>query len=48
MGISLITELSDIPLALWLGPALAVSGMVVLAGLLLEIRKFKVSSSQSS
>lgn len=48
MGMSLITELSDIPLAWWLGPALAVSGMVVLAGLLLEIRKFKVSSSHSS
>lgn len=42
MGISLIHDLSGLPLAYWLGPALTVTGLMLLAGLLLEVRKLKV------
>lgn len=43
MGMSLIHDLSDIPLAYWLGPALAVTGSLLVCGLVLEVRKYKVS-----
>jgi hypothetical protein len=42
MGISLIHDLSGINLVNWLAPALVVTGLLLLAGLLLEIKKFKV------
>lgn len=42
MGMSLIHDLSDIPLSYWLGPALAVTGGLLVCGLVLEARKYKV------
>jgi len=42
MGISLIHDLSGLSLAYWLGPALATTGVLLLAGLLLEVNKFKL------
>lgn len=47
MGIALITNLSQKPLAYWLAPALAVTGVLVIAGVVLEIRKLKECSGPS-
>ena len=48
MGIALICDLSALPLALWLGPALAITGALLLAGLLLEARKLKVRTGTAN
>jgi len=42
MGISLIHNLSGVRLAYWLGPALATTGVLLITGLLLEVKKFKL------
>lgn len=42
MGISLIHDLSAIPLAYWLAPAGTVTSLMLVAGLALEVHKFKV------
>ncbi len=43
MGIALITDLSSIPVANFLGPAIAVTALLVLTGLALEMKKLAVS-----
>lgn len=48
MGISLIHDLSGLQLAYWLGPALAITGVLLVTGLLLEAKKFKVGTSVGS
>lgn len=44
VGIALFSALTEKPLAYFLGPALAVSGLLLLLGLGLEARKWKVNS----
>lgn len=46
LGISLIHDLSGLQLAYWLGPALATTGLLLVAGLVLEVKKFMVSISE--
>eukprot|EP00879_Flechtneria_rotunda_P001115 GHRR01001257.1.p2 GENE.GHRR01001257.1~~GHRR01001257.1.p2 ORF type:complete len:373 (+),score=108.40 GHRR01001257.1:1707-2825(+) len=45
LGISLIHDLSGIPLAYWLGPALSVSAALLVEAVLLEYRKYKLEKS---
>lgn len=47
LGIALHVELSAVPLAHWLGPALALSGLAVVLALALEAKKRQVWSAAS-